>query len=122
MKTIKALFVIAFSVTITHAAKAQQYNYKLDGPFTATKTFKVNGVCEMCKNRIESSIKNLAGIWSANWDIDSKTLLVKYDKLKVSPDKIESTIAIAGHDTEKNKATDEVYTKLPDCCHYTKTK
>ena len=120
MKTIKALFAIAFAITITSVAKAQNYNYKLDGPFTATKTFKVSGTCEMCEHRIENAIKNLPGVWSSYWDIDSRTLQVTYDRLKLNPDKIEQHIAVAGHDTEKFKASDEVYTKLPDCCHYPK--
>ncbi len=118
MKAIKAVYVIAFALITASVANAQNYNYKLDGPFTATRTFKVNGVCEMCKHRIESAIKNLPGVWSSDWDINSKTLLVKYDKIKVSPDKIERIVAAVGHDTEKFKASDEVYTRLPDCCHY----
>ena len=118
MKTIKALFVIAFVLSITTIAKAQNYNYKLDGPFTATKTFKVNGTCEMCEHRIENSIKNLSGVWSSHWDINSHTLKVTYDKLKLNPEKIEQSLLAAGHDTEKFKAQDDVYIKLPDCCHY----
>src|SRR5438105_13072211 len=115
MKTIKRLFVVAVALTITSFAKAQQYNYKLDGPFAATKTFKANGVCEMCKHRIENAIKNIPGVWLANWDEDAKNLLVKYDRIKVNPDKIQQRIAAVGHDTEKFRATDEVYSKLPDC-------
>ena len=119
MKTIKALFVIAFVVTtITSAANAQNYNYKLDGPFAITKTFKVNGVCDMCKHRIETAIKNMPGVWLANWDVDAKTLLVKYSGSKINPDKIQQLIAAAGHETEKFSAPDKVYAKLPDCCHY----
>ena len=118
MKTIKRLFVIAIALAITSLAKAQNYNYKLDGPFTAATTFKVSGVCEMCEQRIENSLKNLPGVWSSSWDINSQTLLVKYDKIKISPDKIERRTAEVGHDTEKFKASDAVYARLPDCCHY----
>jgi copper chaperone CopZ len=118
MKTIKTLFVIAFAIAITSAAKAQPFNYKLDGPFATTKTFKVNGVCEMCKHRIENAIKDLTGVWSSDWNVDSKTLSVKYDRIKVNPGKIQQIVANAGHDIENHKATDNVYTKLPDCCHY----
>src|SRR6266550_103488 len=99
MKTIKALFVIAFALAITSAAKAQ--NYKLDGPFLATKAIKVNGVCDMCKHRIESALKNNPGISAANWNIDSKTLLVQYFSTKTNPDKIQQLVAAVGHDTEK---------------------
>jgi copper chaperone CopZ len=118
MKAIKALFVIAFVLTITSAANAQNYNYKLDGPFTATRTTKVRGVCPMCEHRIESAVNSMQGVWSSRWDINSETLLVRYDKIKVSLDKIEQRISAAGHDTEKFKASDEIYSSLPDCCHY----
>jgi len=118
MKTVKSLFVIAIALTITSFAKAQNYNYKFDGPFTATKTFKVNGVCEMCKARIESVVNKLPGVWSSWWDINSKTLQVKYNRVKVDPDRIKQLVAAAGHDTEQIKASDEAYAKLPDCCHY----
>jgi copper chaperone CopZ len=122
MKTIKALFVIAFAVAITSVAKAQNFNYKLDGPFVATKTISVSGVCDVCKHRIENAVNKLPGIWSSSWDEASKTLLVKYDRAKVNPDKIQQAIAAAGHDTEKFKASAEVYTALPQCCHYQRTK
>jgi len=118
MKTIKGLLVIAIALTITSFANAQNYNYKLDGPFTTTKTFKVNGLCVMCKARIEKAVRNVPGVWTADWDVDSKTLLVKYNRVKVDPDKIQKLVAAVGHDTEKFKATDNVYAQLPDCCHY----
>jgi periplasmic mercuric ion binding protein len=118
MKTVKTLFVIAFVISMTSAAKAQQFNYKLDGPWMATKTFKVSGVCVMCEQRIENAIKNLPGIWFSHWDINSYSLQVTYDRLKLNPDKIEQQIAKAGHDSGKFRAQDQVYLKLPDCCHY----
>ena len=118
MKTIKVLFVIAFAVTISVVAKAQQFNYKLDGPFSVTKVFTANGECDMCKHRIENAINHLPGIWSSNWNVDTKTVSVKYDRTKTNPDKIERAIAAVGHDTHRFTASDEAYAKLPDCCHY----
>jgi periplasmic mercuric ion binding protein len=118
MKTIKMLFVMAFAISMTSASNAQQFNYKLDGPFAATKTIKVSGVCPMCQHRIENAVKNLPGIWSSYWDINSQMLWVTYDRLRLSPDRIEQQIAAAGHDTGKFRAQDQVYVNLPDCCHY----
>ena len=109
---------MTFVISITSAANAQQFNYKLDRPFAATKIFKVSGVCPMCQHRIEKAVKNLPGIWSSNWDINSQMLRVTYDRLKLNPDKIEQQIAAAGHDTGKFRAQDQVYFNLPDCCHY----
>jgi mercuric ion binding protein len=119
MKTIKVLFVIVFAVSITAVAKAQ--NYKLDGPFLATKTIKANGSCEMCKHRIENALKKSSAIKTAVWNENSKTVQVQYFKSKINPSEIEQLIAAVGHDTEKFKAIDDVYGKLPDCCHYQRT-
>jgi copper chaperone CopZ len=118
MKTIKTLFVIAFAVFTTSIVNAQQFNSKLDGPFAASKSFKVRGTCEMCKHRIENAVKGLPGVWSSYWDVYSQTLQVTYDRSKLNLVRIEQSIAAAGHDIQKIKAQDYVYTRLPDCCHY----
>ena len=119
MKAFKAFFVIAFALTITSVAKAQ--NYKLDGPFLATKTIKVNGVCEMCKHRIEGALKKSPSVSSANWDENTRTVQVQYYRAQINSDKIQQLIAAVGHDTEKFKAPDDIYGKLPECCHYLRT-
>jgi hypothetical protein len=41
----------------------------------------------------------------------------KYDELHERL-KLHELIANVGHDTEKVKAPDQVYLKLPDCCMY----
>lgn len=71
MQKFKSLFLIAIAVTITSFAHAKQFNAKGDDPFSISKTFKVNGSCEMCKHRIEGSVKILPGIWSSYWDVSS---------------------------------------------------
>ena len=81
---------------------------------------KVSGKCEMCKERIETAAKSVAGTISAEWNINKKTLLVKFDKIKTNSDAIQKAIAKTGHDTEKFKASDEVYNQLPECCLYRK--
>ncbi|WP_431217138.1 heavy-metal-associated domain-containing protein [Puia sp. P3] len=118
MKTIKAFLAIAIAITSVSFANAQSYNTKLDGPFTSNKTLKVSGVCDMCKHRIETAVKALPGIWSADWNVNSNTLYVTYDRSKVNPGKIENAVAAVGHDTQNHKAPDLAYTQLPDCCHY----
>jgi periplasmic mercuric ion binding protein len=118
MQTLKTFLFIAIAVTVTSFAQAQQFNQKLDGPFATSKTFKVNGTCEMCKHRIESSVKNLPGIWSSYWDVSSKTLMVTYDRSRVTPAMIEKQVSGKGHDIDSMNASVEVYSKLPGCCHY----
>jgi len=118
MNTIKALLAIAIAITTVSVANAQSYNTKLDGPFTSNKTLKVSGVCNMCKHRIETAVKALPGIWSAEWNVNSSTLYVTYDRTKVNPGKIENAVAAVGHDTQHHKTSDLAYAQLPDCCHY----
>ena len=118
MQTLKTSLFIAFAMTITSFAHAQQFNSKQDGPFKTSRTFQVQGTCEMCKHRIESSINNLPGIWNSYWDISSKTLMVSYDRSKIKPAMIEKLVSEKGHDIDSKHASVEVYNQLPECCHY----
>ena len=83
----------------------------------STIIFKVSGACEMCKQRIEQTLK-LKGISSAVWDVDTKNLALSYNPKKISLSKVHKLIAGTGHDTELEKATTATYNELPDCCHY----
>ena len=80
--------------------------------------FQVSGNCDMCKGRIESAAKSVAGVESAEWSVNSKVLQVQFDKTKTNVDVIEKKVADTGHDTEKFKASDVAYKQLPACCLY----
>jgi len=86
-----------------------------------TDTIKVYGECGMCKSRIQKTLK-IDGISSAVWDVDTKMLTVSYNPATITNDVIQQKIAAVGHDTEKYKADDKVYDKLPGCCHYERKK
>ncbi len=81
---------------------------------------KVSGNCEMCKDRIETAAKSVSGVTKAEWSTETKMLLVEFVGAKTSSDEIQKAVAKVGHDTEKYKATDSVYKKLPECCLYRK--
>ncbi len=83
--------------------------------------FKVYGNCGMCKSRIEKAAKS-KGVYSARWSIETKILRVEYDPLKIKSEAIHKNIANVGHDTEKVRAPDSVYEKLPTCCKYEREK
>jgi Cu(I)/Ag(I) efflux system membrane fusion protein len=81
---------------------------------------KASGSCGMCKTRIEKAAKGVEGVTVANWDKDTQQLHLNFDPKKTSVDAISKAIAKSGHDTEKDKADDEVYNALPGCCKYRK--
>jgi outer membrane receptor for ferrienterochelin and colicins len=80
-------------------------------------SFKVHGVCEQCKDRIENVLK-VKGVRSAVWDMESQQLSLVYNPAKISLDKIENRIVAVGHDLENKKAKISVYNALPKCCLY----
>jgi Cu(I)/Ag(I) efflux system membrane fusion protein len=83
-------------------------------------TILVQGLCEMCKERIEKTARKINGVSAAIWEIETKQLHLHYDSSKTSPDAVAQAMAKVGHDTEKYKADDKVYKALPDCCKYRK--
>ncbi|MDR2026148.1 MAG: copper chaperone [Prevotellaceae bacterium] len=79
---------------------------------------KVSGSCGMCKTRIEKAAKDVDGVTVANWDKESQQLHLHFDSAKTSVNAVSKAIAKTGHDTEKDKANDDVYNALPGCCKY----
>jgi len=82
------------------------------------KTFKVEGVCEQCKDRIEASALRIKGVKLAEWTKSNKQLKVIYNNVKTDDSTIQKAIAMDGHQTPKFEADSISYGKLPDCCKY----
>lgn len=112
MKQILAVLILITSFAFTIKSPEHDEHAK----------FKVSGVCEMCKERIESAVKKSQFVKSANWDVKSKMIEVTYDPHMIEVPEIEKLIVASGHDTEKMKADDKVYNSLPSCCHYKREK
>ena len=87
-----------------------------------TEKIEVKGNCEMCESRIEKAVKGIDGVSKADWDKITKKLEVTFDDAKTSVNKIEVAVAKVGHDTAHQKASDNVYHKLPDCCKYARAE
>jgi len=98
-----------------NTSNVQTNNNKAD--LTGTHSFKVFGNCDMCKARIEKASLSVNGVKSASWNTETKILQVDL-KEGIDINKVHAAIALAGHDTDKNKATDENFNKLPGCCKY----
>ncbi|HZK94327.1 MAG TPA: heavy-metal-associated domain-containing protein [Prolixibacteraceae bacterium] len=102
MKTksiISILTFLVFSLTILAASK--------------TEKFKVNGKCDMCKNRIETATKTIEGVMLASWDKSTKNLTVNYEDKSTTKQIILTSIVMAGHDNEMFSASDSGYNELP---------
>lgn len=89
---------------------------------TKTEKFKVYGNCGMCQTRIEKAAKSVEGVSKAKWNSDNAMLSVSYDASKVKVEDIHKAVAKVGHDTDLEKANDEVYSNLPGCCKYERPK
>ena len=92
-------------------------NSKMDMATTKTENIKVWGNCETCEARIEKAAK-VNGVTTATWNSKTQLLALVYDPSKTNSNDIQKKIAAVGHDTEKFKADDKVYAKLPGCCQY----
>src|SRR5690554_3401959 len=82
----------------------------------ARAAFEVDGVCTMCKERIEKAAVRTKGVKSAIWDVNSHMISVIYDERKTDLNKIKQKIADVGHDTQQIKASDEAYNNIHECC------
>ena len=97
---------------------SQDGRVALDPDKLVKKEVFVAGNCEQCRARIENAAQRLNGVGAASWDADSKLLSLSFDPGRTSLEKIEKSVANSGHDTHSHTAKDQVYDKLPQCCHY----
>lgn len=102
--------MIALLLTVSFALNAQDKN--------ARASLEVDGVCEMCKARIEKAATKTPGVKSAIWSIETHELKLIFDERKTSLKDVQKNIVEAGHDTKDMKATDEAYQSLHACCKY----
>jgi copper chaperone CopZ len=103
------LLSMLFMLSMTISTIAQQVK---------TETFKVFGNCGMCESRIEKAVTGLEGVTKADWNKETKMLEVSFDESKLKLDDIHKAVAAVSHDTEKEKASNEVYNALAGCCKY----
>ncbi len=102
--------IIVLTVLMATVTFAQNKNAKV--------TIEVDGVCLMCKSRIEKACLSTKGVKSANWDVKTHQLRLFFDENKTSLNTIQKNIAAVGHDTKDLKATDKAYASVHACCKY----
>jgi len=116
MKTVKIILAVIVAAVLSITSYAQMHDHS-KMVSTKTVTIKVLGNCESCKARIEKA-STIEGVSKADWNPDTQKLTLTYNPSKVTSDDVQKRIAAVGHDTEKYKANDKVYNKLPNCCKY----
>ncbi|AUC83470.1 heavy-metal-associated domain-containing protein [Lacinutrix sp. Bg11-31] len=109
MKLIKST-VIVITLLIASVTFAQNKN--------ARTSLEVDGVCLMCKKRIEKASLNTKGVKSAIWNVETHELKLIFDERKTNLETISESIAGVGHDTKMLKATEEAYNTVHPCCKY----
>ncbi len=90
----------------------QAQNQKVD-----TASFFVDGICNMCKDRIENAAYQ-KGVKFVEWNKAKKEITVIYKNQKTDLATIKQHIADAGHDTDTIKAKEEDYLSIDECCRY----
>ena len=110
MKNIVLGMMLLFIALSTQAQEKKNKNAKYE--------FEVNGNCEQCQKRIQKAAFSVAGVKSANWNIETHQMTIIINEEKCSVADVKKAIAKVGHDTDDVKSTDEVYAKLHSCCQY----
>lgn len=109
-----SLFLIGFSVQAQDVKKEKKKNAKV--------SFTVDGICGMCKKRIETAALKTKGVKFAIWDVKTHQINVILDERKTPVDTLKQNIANVGHDIKGFKATDEAYNSVHPCCKYRDSK
>lgn len=102
--------ILLFALIVSAVAFSQNKNAKV--------SIEVDGVCGMCKERIEKAAIRTKGVKSAVWNVDTHELKLIFDERKTDIKTISKNIAAVGHDTKEIKATDEQYDSVHACCKY----
>ena len=68
----------------------------------ARASIEVDGVCLMCKDRIEKACIKTKGVKSAVWNVETHELRLIFDERKTNLDVIQQSIVALGHDTRGN--------------------
>lgn len=84
----------------------------------ARVSMEVDGICGMCKERIEKAAIRTKGVKSAVWSVDTHELKLIFDERKTNVTTICKSLDAVGHDTKEIKATEEQYNSVHACCKY----
>jgi mercuric ion binding protein len=106
---------------ISFSAQSQEVKKKKN----AKVSFQVDGICGMCKKRIETAALKSKGVKFAIWSVKTHQLNLIIDERKTNVLTIQKNILKVGHDIigldeTKLEATKEAYNSVHPCCKYRK--
>lgn len=78
--------------------------------------FQTSAKCGMCKSRIERDLGLTKGVESAELDLETKIVSVKYKTKKTTAENIQEAITMIGYDADKMVADQKAHDRLPSCC------
>ena len=84
----------------------------------STYEFEVNGICGMCETRIVEAALSMPGIKSAEWDVNTKNMIVVLDEQISNIEEVGKTLSDLGHDNSFFEAHESAYDNLHPCCKY----
>lgn len=89
----------------------------------AKVSFEVDGICSMCKKRIETAALKTKGVKFAIWSVETHQLSLIMDERKTFINDVQQNILKVGHDVigaDKKKliAKEEAYNSVHPCCKY----
>lgn len=106
----RKILLIVGVLLISTSGFAQKKNAKVE--------FEVDGVCKMCKVRIEKAALKTKGVKSASWDVKTHKLSLVIDERKTDGKTVQKNIAAVGHSTKEIVCSIDAYNNLDDCCKY----
>lgn len=89
----------------------------------AKTSIKVDGICGMCKKRIETAALKTKGVKFAIWSTKTHQLNLIMDERKTDVSKVQENVLKVGHDIlledgKKILAQKEAYNSVHPCCKY----
>jgi len=78
--------------------------------------------CSVCKNTIETGLRNVNGILSVNVDVENLVGHINYNPGKIKINEIETAISALGYQANDTEADPDAYANLPSCCKLTKDR
>ncbi len=108
MKQLQLSFIALFGLILTSFAQQKV----TDKAVIKTPTV----ICDMCKDKIETSLAHEYGITSVKVDVKKKTTTVTWITDRTNIENIKTAIANIGYDADDVTREESAYKKLPKCC------